>query len=44
MKEREIGHGWFNLEATKMRLRGGDDLKDGSDNLTQVLSLSAEMV
>ena len=37
MKEKEIGHDWFNLEAAKTRSRGGgDDLKGGSDNLTQV--------
>ena len=40
MKEKEIGHDWFNLEAAKTRSRGGgDDLKGGSDNLTQVQAL-----
>ena len=41
MKEKEIGHGWFNLEVAKMRSReGGDDLKGGGD-LSLSLSLSA---
>lgn len=44
MKEKEIGHGWFNLEAVKTRSRGGgDDLKGGGDNLTQVQALSLSL-